>query len=167
MKGIRALFPSVHYFICLSRFFIMAFWWVHSLCHVWYAILKGFLFIIMEIIYHKEPLGASAISGSNVSYCKEYKGETSLLLRNSLQAQLYMLTFTCMNKSKQQFYHSIPERHHLWLSKKWNATETSDHPRGCAAEAKRAHENIREEKYCSKTHIQRLFFSEERSYNAC
>lgn len=39
-----------------------------------------------------------------------------------------------------------------------NATETSDHPRGCATEAKRTHENIREEKHCSKAHIQRLLF---------
>lgn len=101
---------------------------------------------------------AFAWSGSNVSYCKEYKEETSLLQRNCLPAQLNMLTFTCMNKSRPRFYYSIPVRHLLWLSKKWNATETSDHPRGCATEAKRAHENIREEKYCSKTHIPRPFF---------
>lgn len=90
---------------------------------------------------------AFAGSGSNVSYCKEYKEETSLLQRNCLPAQLYMLTFTCMNKSRPQFYYSIPVRHHLWLSKKWNATETSDHPRGSATEAKRTHENIREETF--------------------
>lgn len=111
-----------------------------------------------------------ARSGSNVSYCKEYKEEISLLQRNCLPAQLHMLTFTCMNKSLLQFYYSIPVRHHLWLSKKWNATETSDHPRGCATEAKRTHENIREEKYCSKTHIQRRFVffllsPKRRSYN--
>lgn len=106
-----------------------------------------------------------AKSGSNVSYCKEYKEETSLCQRNCIWPQLYMLTFTCMNKSRPRFYYSIPARHHLWLSKKWNATETSDHPRGCATEAKRTHENIREKKYCSKTHIQRLFFPKKGSYN--
>lgn len=63
---------------------------------------------------------AFAWSGSNVSYCKEYREETSLLQRNCLPAQLYMLTFTCMNKSRPRFYYSIPVRHHLWLSKKWN-----------------------------------------------
>lgn len=90
-----------------------------------------------------------ARTGSNVSYCKEYEEDTSLHRTNCLPALLYTLSFASMNKSRAQFYYSIPVRHHLWLSKKWNATETSDHPRGCATEAKRTHENIREEKYCS------------------
>lgn len=89
--------------------------------------------------------------GQMLAIVKNTRQKTSLFQRNCLPAQLYMLTFACMNKSRTQFYYSIPVRHHLWLSKKLNATETSDHPRGCATEAQRTHENIWEEKYCSKT----------------
>lgn len=137
----------------------MAFWWVHSLQHVCFAILGW------EATYSSNHIPWRATeckcfprSGSNVSYFKEYEEETSLLQRNCLAAQLYMLTITCTNKSRPQFYYSIPVRHHLWLSKKWNATETSDHRRGCATEAKRTPENIREKNNCSKTYIQTLLF---------
>lgn len=138
---------------------------MHSSQHVCYAFSWGLptVLIIMQIINNKEQLSSRlARSGSNVCYCKECMEEASLRQRNCLQAQLYMLTFTRMNKSRLQFYYPIPVRHHLQPSKECNVTETSDHPRGCATEAKRTHENITEEKYCSKTLTQRLFFSQGR-----
>lgn len=107
----------------------------------------------------KSPSVIVDINGSNVSDCKEYMEHTELLQRNDLPAQLCTLTFICMNKWRRPFYYSVPARQHLWLSKKWNATETSDHPRGCATGANRAHKDIRGKRDVA----QRLFFFPRRT----
>lgn len=122
--------------------------------------LGGNLFIMMEIRGHKEVAECECWLevGQMLRYCKGYTRETRLLLRGNGPYQhsctySNMLPFALMNKSWAQLYYSIQVRLHLSLSKKWNATETWDHPRGCVTAARRARQNIREGKRCLKTRI--------------
>ena len=67
-----------------------------------------------------------------LSYLWEWRSEALILGGDGLYCPLGVSS--CMNKCSAGLLYYTPARHHLWMSKEWNATETTAHPGGAPNE---------------------------------